>query len=143
MLAEALERPFFGYGYGTRVTIDDPGTGVEANACVLDNQWLGTLLDVGFAGILAWGWLLLGFVRRGAAAARAGDAETSWLLTALVASVAACSGAMLLFDTFAFIQVMLLLFILLALGATVLASEAEETADERAPAAAVPLPSTP
>src|SRR5918999_231790 len=37
-LDEVSRKPFFGHGYGTRVT-----TGKDSNACVLDNQWLGTL----------------------------------------------------------------------------------------------------
>ena len=43
-LAEVSQTPFLGHGFGTRVV-----TGTEANACVLDNQWLGTLVDVGAA----------------------------------------------------------------------------------------------
>jgi polysaccharide biosynthesis protein PslJ len=120
----ALERPFLGQGFGTRVTVDDPFGDVKANACVLDNQWLGTLLDVGFVGALVWAWLFVYFIRRVAAAAKRADAHTAWLLTAFAASVAAFGVGMFLFDAFAFVQSTLLLFILLAFGAVLLASVA-------------------
>jgi polysaccharide biosynthesis protein PslJ len=122
VVKDGLDRPFFGLGYGTRITVEDPATGVKPNACILDNQWLGTFQDAGLVGVLAWAWLLIRFVRRGGAAAKEADEETSLLLTAIVASVAAFGVAMFLYDAFAFTQVMLLLFILLAFGARTLQS---------------------
>jgi O-antigen ligase len=142
-LREARDRPFLGYGYGTRITVDDEGQGLTANACVLDNQWLANLLDVGLVGVLAWGWLLFGFMRRARAAARRADDDTAWLLAAFVASVATATVGMFLFDAFAFIQVMLLLFTVLGLGAASLApldAEEPEQAPAMSPAQAAAVP---
>jgi O-antigen ligase len=133
-LRQAADRPFLGYGFGTRVTVDDPATGVPANACVLDNQWLGTLLDLGLAGLLAWIWLFVRFIRGGSARSRTADDDTAWLLTALVAALTAFGVGMFLFDAFSFIQVMLLAFVLLALGSVVLrVSEGEDSSPQSPP----------
>jgi O-antigen ligase len=91
-------------------------TGDEANACILDNQWLGTLLDVGVVGALAWLALFLTVIRRWGGAAHA-RSDTGWLLVAATAAVAAYAVAMFTFDAFSFIQVTLLLFVVLGLGA--------------------------
>jgi O-antigen ligase len=110
-LAEVAKKPLLGHGYGTRMT-----TGDEANACILDNQWLGTLLDVGVVGALAWLALFLTVIRRWGGAAHA-RSDTGWLLVAATAAVAAYAVAMFTFDAFSFIQVTLLLFVVLGLGA--------------------------
>ena len=60
MLSEASGKPFFGEGYGTRISgFNEP----DRNAPILDNQWLNNVLDVGFIGLGAWVWLLIGAVR--------------------------------------------------------------------------------
>ncbi len=46
--------PLLGVGFGTQV-LDKP----ETDALILDNQWLGTLLETGFVGALAWLWLFI------------------------------------------------------------------------------------
>ena len=46
-------------GFGTRIV-----ERAEANACILDNQWLGTLLETGAGGVIAWLWLFVAVVRR-------------------------------------------------------------------------------
>ena len=83
---------------------------------ILDDQWLGTLVETGTVGFVAWLWLLLsGYaVRREALADRS---ERGWLMTALAASIAAFGVGMLLFDAFAFIQVTVLFFLLSAWAA--------------------------
>ena len=43
----AAGNPFVGQGFGTRVTSQE---GVEGGAQILDNQWLGTLLEIGAIG---------------------------------------------------------------------------------------------
>ena len=45
-LGEWWERPLVGHGFGTRVTVYDPGTGQLPNAIILDNQWLGLFLKL-------------------------------------------------------------------------------------------------
>ena len=57
-LHELAPKPLFGLGLGTRIT-----TGPSANDRLLDDQWLGSLLDTGIAGIVGWVWLILRFIR--------------------------------------------------------------------------------
>jgi O-antigen ligase len=124
--------PLFGHGYGTRVVdVSSPGT---INSQILDDQWLGTLIDTGLVGALALLWLFIAAVRRFARAARADTREGGWLLVAFASSIAATGVGMAFFDAFAFIQATALLFIVLALGA-VAASEVLATAGDRGPAA--------
>jgi len=109
--AEISQKPFLGYGFGTRIT-----TGPDANACVLDDQWLGTLVDVGFVGGLAWLLFFLAIVRRFGRAAKEDDSLRGWLLASVAASVAAYAFGMFTFDALGFVQVTLFLFILIGLG---------------------------
>jgi polysaccharide biosynthesis protein PslJ len=113
-LTEASKKPLLGYGYGTRIT-----TGVDANACILDNQWLGTLLDVGIAGVIAWFLLFKRVLGKFGRPSKGDDSPEGWLLTAVSASVLAFAVGMLTFDSFGFSQITFLLFILLGLGAAV------------------------
>ena len=109
-------QPAFGQGYGTRQT-----TGLEKNAEVLDNQWLGTAVETGLVGIFAWAWIFVRFVRRAGRAAKADGSDRGWLLTAFAASAAAFPVGMFTFDAFSFIQATFVLFMLLSLGASALA----------------------
>ena len=111
-LAEVSQRPFLGHGFGTRVV-----TGPEANACVLDNQWLGTLVDVGLLGAFAWLALFLVVLRRFGRLAKTDFSPDGWLLAAVVAASTAYAVGMLTFDALGFTQVTFLLFVLLAVGA--------------------------
>ena len=121
-VAPALEKwssdPVFGLGFGTRV-IGAEGTDGQ----ILDDQWLGTLLETGIPGAVGWLWLMVLCIRRFAGGARADRSSRGWLLTALAAAVAAFAAGMLFYDTFAFIQVSLLFFVLIALGSVVLRSD--------------------
>jgi O-antigen ligase len=111
-LAEVSQRPFLGHGFGTRVV-----TGPDSNACVLDNQWLGTLVDVGLLGAFAWLALFLIVLRRFGGMAKEEHSPEGWLLAGVVAASTAYAVGMLTFDALGFVQVTLLLFVLLALGA--------------------------
>ena len=110
------QQPAFGQGFGTRVT-----SGPDQNARVLDNQWLGTAVETGLVGVLAWAWLFFRFVRKAGGAAKQDLSDRGWLLTALTSSVVAFAVGMFTFDTFAFIQQLFILFVILAIGAAVLA----------------------
>lgn len=112
-LREFSERPVLGQGYGTRVVDEGP----KLNAFILDNQWLGTLLETGLVGAAGWLWLCVRAVRRFGRAAKNEESADGWLMAALAASVAAFAIGMLTFDAFSFIQVTFVSFIVLGLGA--------------------------
>ena len=110
--------PAFGKGYGTRIT----EATVRQNAQVLDDQWLGTAVETGLVGVAAWVWLFFRFIRRAGKEAKRDLSARGWLLTSLAASVAAFAVGMATYDAFSFIQVTLVVFILIALGACTLAT---------------------
>lgn len=116
--------PLFGEGYATRVI---GGPGVDGQ--ILDDQWLGTLVETGVFGVFAWVWLLSRVIRRLGRAARQDRSDTGWLLTALTASVVSFAVGMFFYDAFAFIQVTVVFFVLVAF-ASMLTSR-----DDRAPVA--------
>ena len=113
-LGEVAKKPVLGYGYGTRIV-----SGEGSNACILDNQWLGTLFDVGVVGALAWLWLFLAVLRRFGGAAKNDPSPIGWLTVAVTASVTSYAVGMFAFDAFGFIQVTFLLYIILGLGAAI------------------------
>jgi hypothetical protein len=115
-MEEFVAQPLLGQGYSTRIT-----GRVNANAQILDDQWLKTLLETGVVGVCAWLWLFARFARRVGPRAKEDDGEEGWLLTALTASVLAFAVGMFFYDAFAFIQVTLLFYILTALGMAQLA----------------------
>jgi hypothetical protein len=116
-LDELAREPFFGQGFGTRLTSD---TDAHVNAPILDDEWLGTLLEVGVIGALFLLWLYVRSVRLLARAAKADDSDSSWLTTALAAAITAFAVGMVTFDAFSFIQVTVLSFVLLGMGAVAL-----------------------
>jgi O-antigen ligase len=118
MLAEASQRPMFGEGFGTRITgFNTP----RRNAPILDNQWLNTLLEVGFVGLAAWVWLFVTASRRLIRASRtAGQGHDSWLFAALSASVMSFAVGMLTYDAFGYVQHMFIFWIVLAISAALL-----------------------
>ena len=105
----------FGLGYGTRIV-----TGPAANSFTVDDMWLSLGMELGVVGAAAWLWLFVRFLRRLGREARRDDSDRGWLLTSLTASLAAFGVGMLTFDSFAFIQVTFLFFIILALAAAAL-----------------------
>jgi hypothetical protein len=113
-LAQASDGVVLGHGEGTRI-VDGPTT----NAAILDDQWLGLLLDTGIFGVAMFFWLIRRALKRTAAIARVDRSPRGLLLTASTASVAAFGIGMLTYDAFSFIQVTIVFFILLALSACV------------------------
>jgi hypothetical protein len=134
-LEEWKKQFVFGQGFGTRVV--DEG---RINAFILDDQWLGTLLETGLVGVLAWIWLFRRFLKRVNAEARRDRGDRGWLLTALSASVLAYALAMATYDAWSFIQVTFLLFILLGVGSVVLQQEATAAVAVPERVRAVPAP---
>jgi O-antigen ligase len=110
-LALWSEKPVFGYGYGTLQT-----TGPDANARILDNQWLSSLLNLGALGVLSLVWLFKRFIGGVGRRARHERTVDGWLLVALAASAFAFAVGMFTYDAFAFTQITFVFFVILGLG---------------------------
>jgi len=110
---EFVASPLVGQGFGTRVV---ERTSASQNALILDNQWLGTLLETGILGAFAWAWLFWRFIRRSGQKAKDDPSSQGWLLAAIVASVTAYAVGMFTYDAWSFIQVTFIVFMLLGFG---------------------------
>ena len=117
-IQEWKRQPLVGQGFGTRV-VDPNVPGPKAN--ILDDQWLGTLLETGIVGIFGWLWFFARVVRRFGGEAKRDDSERGWLLACITAGVAAYAVGMMTYDAFSFIQVTFLLFIFIGLGSSLMA----------------------
>jgi O-antigen ligase len=112
-LQEAKKTPFFGQGWGTRVPQKlDPAK----TRRILDDQWLGVLLEAGWVGVLAWMWFFGRNVRLLAGASLRDGTTHSWLLAGLAASILGFAVGMYTYDAFGFPQATLLVFIMAGLG---------------------------
>lgn len=137
-LGPALHRefhnPLVGEGFGTRVIKDTDLA--KKNGPILDDEWLGVLLETGLLGALSLVWMFLRFIRRCGREAKEDHSQRGWLLASITASVAGFAVGMALYDAFSFIQVTFLLFIFLGLGTAVRLCPAAEwvTQPKRAPA---------
>jgi hypothetical protein len=121
-LKEGMRRPLFGQGVGTRQTgADNP----LRNAPILDNQWLGTFLDIGLLGVVGWVWLIGRIGRRLGHVARTRGSPDGWLAAGFVASVTSFAVSMLTLDAFAFLQETVVLWVLLALAGALIAVHPE------------------
>jgi hypothetical protein len=120
---EVSLRPLLGGGYGSRIP-----TGPDANSFIVDNQWLSTAMETGLAGVAAWLWVFARFLRQMFKAARWEHGERGWLFVGTAAAAAGFAIGMATYDSFSFIQAMLVLFFLLALGCAGLAARAREEA---------------
>jgi O-antigen ligase len=117
-LRVVVKNPIAGEGYGTRI-VDGP----RQNSFTVDDGWLSTAMETGLLGIAALIWLFTRAIRRMARQAKADRSDRGWLLVAITASTAAFAVGMLTFDAFSFIQATLILYVLLALGSVVAATE--------------------
>jgi hypothetical protein len=102
------EEPMLGRGFGV------------PHVQVLDDQWLGLLLDAGVVGVASLVWVFGRVLRRLNRGARSRGDDAADLLVALSASITAYAVGMLTFDTFSFIQVTFIFFVLLGLAASLL-----------------------
>jgi O-antigen ligase/polysaccharide polymerase Wzy-like membrane protein len=121
-LKAGMRRPIFGQGVGTRQTGE---TNPLRNAPVLDNQWLGTFLDIGLVGIVGCVWLIVRAVRQLGRLARTRGSPDGLLAAGFAASIAGFAIAMFTYDAFAFVQETLVFWVLLALGATLISVRSE------------------
>jgi O-Antigen ligase len=121
-IVDGMRRPLLGQGVGTRQTGD---TNPLRNAPILDNQWLGTFLDVGLTGLFAWVWLIVRVVRRLGHIARTRGSPEGVLAAAFVAAITGFAVAMFTYDSLAFVQETLIFWTLLALSASLIAANPE------------------
>ncbi len=132
--------PLFGEGFGTRITgrtsltekskgpLDyafdgqgAPGSGSQDNAEILDDQWLGTLLEVGVLGVIGWVWLFGRAIRRlGARAKLERGTPDGWLPVAIAASLAGFLASMWFYDAFDFTQADFLTHLVIGFSAALL-----------------------
>ena len=83
-LNEWSRTPIFGQGFGTRLTSPNDKT---QNARILDDEWLGQLLELGAVGFLALIWLYVRTVRRLGQLAKRDASADGWLAAALAAAI--------------------------------------------------------
>jgi len=120
-LSQAMQTPLFGQGYSTRV-VDE--TSSLQNAPILDNQWLGTLLETGLLGMAAWIWLFVSFTRRMMRRAREDiAAPDAWLYAALGSAIASFAFGMAFYDAFSFIQVTFVALLMITIGGLLISFE--------------------
>ena len=119
-LEEFQEKPLLGDGMGTRITV-----GENANGRLLDNQWLGLLIDEGLVGILAFLWLVLRFARLQLTLARRLTGPPGYLPLACASSALAYAFGMFTYDAFSFTQVTFAFFMILAIGSSFLLARPE------------------
>jgi O-antigen ligase len=110
-LDQVRKVPLVGVGFGTRVFALN-----RQNSFILDNQWLGTLLETGTLGVAGWVWLFLRFIRRLGRAAKRDKSREGWLPMAFAGSIAAFALGMFTYDAFSFIQVTFVMYMMLGLG---------------------------
>ncbi len=112
-LAVIGQHPILGLGYGTRISSpEDP----HQNSFITDDAWLGTGMEAGILGILAWVGIFVTFFVRLARASFRDKTARGKLLVACVASSTAFAMGMATYDALTFLQVTFLLFIVLAIG---------------------------
>jgi hypothetical protein len=122
-LQEWARNPFFGAGFGTRL----PSTSDKVtNARILDDEWLGQLLEIGAVGVLALLWLLIRTVRMCSRRSRNDRSSYGWMLSAFAASVTAFGVGMFTYDAFSFAQVTFMAWVILGLAAAALRIGQEE-----------------
>src|SRR5262249_54858985 len=123
--AEFIPNPVLGEGFGTRITTPDPVLAVP-NGPILDDEWLGVLLETGLVGTAALAWFFVRALRRMGKAAKRDLSPRGWLLVATTAGVGGYALGMFTYDAFSFIQVTFLLFIVLGVGAAALRSSPDD-----------------
>jgi O-antigen ligase len=122
-----------GQGFATRQTgLNNP----LRNAPILDDQWLGLLLELGIVGVVGWAALFIGSARRLARASRTRAGPDGWLAAGLAAALVGVGVAMFTFDVFSFIQATFMFWMLVSLSASLLLSDPWEV-DQPHPTGAV------
>jgi hypothetical protein len=120
--SEFRPHPIVGEGFATRIT-GVPEAGEPApNGPILDDAWLGVLLETGVVGAAAFVWVFARSLRRMGRVARRDRSPRGALLVAAMAALASYAVGMLTYDATGFVQVTFLLYIILGLGMTTVLS---------------------
>jgi len=138
-MREVAKQPFFGSGFGSRIVIGD-----EANSFILDNQFLGTLMETGALGVLGLAVFLLVppvmLIRF--AFGQAAERRHAALAFTVAVAIAGYIAAIFFYDAFGFFQTFFILCMLLAVGAWLL-TEAPRRAAAVAPLEGEPASAEP
>ncbi|ANJ26287.1 O-antigen ligase family protein [Agromyces aureus] len=132
-MAEVEQQPFFGSGFGSRIVIGD-----DANAFILDNQFLGTLMETGALGVLGLAVFLLvpPIMLLRFAFAQAAERRHAVLALAIAVAISGYIAAIFFYDAFGFFQTFFILCMLLAAGAWLVTEAPRRSATGGADAAA-------
>jgi polysaccharide biosynthesis protein PslJ len=138
--AFASYNPLFGEGFGTRINgrtsinqkitgwgdysfngQQTPTSSSQDNAEILDDQWLGTLLETGVLGMIGWLWLfVLAIWRLSKRAKLERDTPEGFLPVAMAAAIAGFVASMWFYDAFTFTQGDFLMHLLIGFSAVLL-----------------------
>jgi polysaccharide biosynthesis protein PslJ len=115
------ESPLYGNGIGTRVTSGEAGAaqtalGAEGAVIFFDNEWLGTLVQLGILGIVGTAWLVFGSLVTLGRFSRRVRGPRSDLAAACAAAIGAFGVSMFVFDAFAFVQSTIVFLMIAAIG---------------------------
>ena len=127
---EFTPNPILGEGFGSRMTAKKVPGQPAPNGPILDDGWLGVLLETGVVGTFGLLWIFVAAIRRMGRAAKADLSPRGWLLVATTASVAAYGVGMFTYDALSFIQVTFCLFIILGIGIAALLSRQLEWTEQ-------------
>jgi O-antigen ligase len=123
-LREAARHPL-GEGFATRQT---GFTNPLRNAPILDDNWLGLLLEVGVFGVVGWSMLFVRTVRRLGRASRRRAGPEGWLAVGLAGASAGFGVGMFTYDSLTFVQISFVLWILVSLASALLLADTEGAA---------------
>jgi polysaccharide biosynthesis protein PslJ len=126
LAAEFDPNPTLGEGFATRITGRPQRGQPPPNAPILDDGWLGILLETGIVGTTMLVWLFARSLRLMGVAAKRDRSPRGWLLVSTTAAVAGYFVGMFTYDAFSFIQSTFLLFIVLGIGAAARLSPTEQ-----------------
>lgn len=127
---EFKPHPILGEGFATRITTRETNFPTP-NGPILDDGWLGVLLETGTVGALALFWMFARAIKRTGKAAKVDMSPRGWFLAAACSSIAAYAVGMFTYDAFSFIQSTFLLFIVLGLAMAALRLDPAEWPSRR------------
>ena len=114
-----MRRPLLGQGVGTRQTGDTTTPcGTPRSSTTSGSVCSSTS---GLVGLFGWIWLIVRIVRRLGRVARTRGSPEGLLAAAFVASITGFAVAMFTYDSLAFVQETFVFWMILALGATLIA----------------------